>query len=170
MNIFAIEGDETTGEVNWYLSGRSQDNYRTVKMILESTQLLSSAMHLNGMVGPYKLNHPKHPSTLWTAESYHNWGALMIHAFALCEEYQERFGKKHKCYDILVEMCKKVDAKKFPSDKPTPLRMAMPEQFKSENVVKSYRDYYASKPNMRYPKGKAPEWFLKRRTTPFVEC
>ena len=49
MNIFAIEGDETTGKIDWYKSGRTQDNLRTVKMLLESTQLLSSAMHLNGM-------------------------------------------------------------------------------------------------------------------------
>ena len=146
MNIFAIEGNESTGEVNWYLSGRTQDNYRTVKMILESTQLLSTAMHLNGMEGPYKPNHPKHPSTLWTAESSANWVSLLSHAFALCEEYEERFGKKHKCHSILVDMCKKVDYKKFPASKPTQLRLAMPEEFKSENVVKSYRDYYASKP------------------------
>ena len=57
MNIFAIEGDETTGEINWYESGRSQDNLRTVKMLLESTQLLSTALQLNGMPGPYKPNH-----------------------------------------------------------------------------------------------------------------
>ena len=58
----------------------------------------------------------------------------------------------------------------FRSSKPTQLRLAMPEEFKSENVVKSYRDYYASKPRMRYPKGKAPEWFVMRRKIPFVEC
>ena len=170
MNIFAIEGDETTGEVNWYLSGRTQDNYRTVKMILESTQLLSTAMHLNGMEGPYKPNHPKHPSTLWTAESSANWVSLLSHAFALCEEYEERFGKKHKCYSILLDMSKKVDVKKFPSGTPTPLKLAMPQEFKSENVVKSYRDYYASKDKMRYPKGKAPDWFVSRRKIPFIEC
>ena len=54
MNIFAIEGDETTGKIDWYQSGRTQDNLRTVKMLLESTQLLSTAMHLNGMQGCYK--------------------------------------------------------------------------------------------------------------------
>ena len=47
---------------------------------------------------------------------------------------------------------------------------AMPDEYKSENVVKSYRDYYASKDKMRYPKGKAPDWFVSRRKIPFIEC
>ena len=36
MNIFAIEGNAETGEIDWRASARSQDNYRVVKMILES--------------------------------------------------------------------------------------------------------------------------------------
>jgi hypothetical protein len=168
MNIFAIEGDETTGEINWYESGRSQDNLRTVKMLLESTQLLSTALQLNGMPGPYKPNHAKHPSTIWTAESSANWGALMVHALALNEEYEERFKKKHKCYDRLIEMCGTYDAKKFSNVNPTPLRLAMPDEFKSNNPVKSYRDYYSTKEKMRYPKNKIPDWFAARRKIPFI--
>jgi hypothetical protein len=45
----------------------------------------------------------------------------------------------------------------------------MPDNFKSNNAVKSYRDYYSTKEKMRYPAGKAPDWFLKRRTIPFTE-
>ena len=33
MNIFAIEGDLKTGKIDWIASGKSQDNYRVVKMI-----------------------------------------------------------------------------------------------------------------------------------------
>jgi hypothetical protein len=141
---------------------------RTVKMLLESTQLLSSAMHLNGMEGCYKLNHAKHPSTLWAAESSDNWLNLFIHASALNEEYEERFGKIHKCKERLLEMKSKVDLNKFPTYSPTPLKLAMPEEFKSSNPVKSYRDYYSTKEKMRYPKSKIPGWFLTRRKLPFV--
>lgn len=168
MNIFAIEGDEETGKIDWRKSGHTQDNYRTVKMLLESTQLLSSAMHLNGMVGPYKLNHAKHPSTLWAAESYNNWSNLMIHALALASEYSQRFGKVHKCVEILSQMNKNVIPSKFPTDKPTPLRLAMPDEFRTNNPVKSYRDYYATKERMRYPKNKVPDWFVQRRKLPFT--
>lgn len=168
MNIFAIEGDEETGEIDWHKSGRTQDNLRTVKMLLESTQLLSSAMHLNGMVGCYKLTHAKHPSTLWAAESSDNWINLFTHALALNQEYEERFDKKHKCVHHLLEMYANVELKKFPVNIPTPLRLAMPEEFKSNNPVKSYRNYYLTKDKMRYPKDKIPEWFALRRKIPFV--
>ena len=42
MNIFAIEGNEKTGEVDWIQSAKSQDNMRVVKMILEYCQILNS--------------------------------------------------------------------------------------------------------------------------------
>ena len=44
MNIFAIEGDVETGEIDWVKSAQSQDNLRVVKMILESCQILSTAV------------------------------------------------------------------------------------------------------------------------------
>jgi len=168
MNIFAIEGDENTGTIDWYKSGRTQDNLRTVKMLLESTQLLSTALQLNGMSGPYKPNHAKHPSTIWTAESASNWSCLMVHALALNEEYEERFKKNHKCYDRLIEMNQTFDPKKFSSTIATPLRLAMPDEFKSNNPVKSYRDFYSTKEKMRYPKNKIPDWFAARRKIPFI--
>jgi hypothetical protein len=120
------------------------------------------------MEGCYKLNHAKHPSTLWAAESSDNWLNLFIHASALNEEYEERFGKIHKCKERLLEMKSKVDLNKFPTYSPTPLKLAMPEEFKSSNPVKSYRDYYSTKEKMRYPKSKIPGWFLTRRKLPFV--
>jgi hypothetical protein len=168
VNIFAIEGNEQTGEIDWYKSGRTQDNMRTVKMLLESTQLLSSAMHLNGQTGPYKLNHAKHPSTLWVSESSENWKNLYAHAKGLADEYSERFGKEHKCLSILQKMIREVNFTKFPNHNPTPLKLAMPDEFRSNNPVKSYRDYYSTKEKMRYPKDKVPDWFLKRRKIPFV--
>lgn len=168
MNIFAIEGNEQTGEIDWYKSGRTQDNMRTVKMLLESTQLLSSAMHLNGQTGPYKLNHAKHPSTLWAAESSDNWRCLYEHARGLADEYKERFGKEHKCCAVLQQMILQVDYAKFNNHQPTPLKLAMPDEFKSSNPVKSYRDYYSTKEKMRYPKNKVPDWFLKRRKIPYI--
>ena len=67
----------------------------------------------------------------------------------------------------IEQMMREVDGSRFPQMLPTPLKLAMPEEFKSDNPVKSYRDYYSTKEKMRYPAGKAPEWFLKRRKIPF---
>ena len=47
MNIFGIEGDGK--KVDWAKSAQSQDNYRVVKMILESCQMLCT--NLNFLYG-----------------------------------------------------------------------------------------------------------------------
>ena len=65
-------------------------------------------------------------------------------------------------------MQNKVDLKKFSASSSTPLRLAMPDEFKSSNAVKSYRDYYSTKEKMRYPKDKIPDWFSARRKLPFI--
>ncbi len=49
MNIFAIEGDLETGQIDWEKSAQSQDNLRVVKMILESCQILSTVLNEQGM-------------------------------------------------------------------------------------------------------------------------
>lgn len=167
MNIFAIEGNEKTGEIDWILSGKSHDNYRVVKMILESCQLLSTALNVHGLSGPYKSFNPKHPSTMWTIESSANFENLVELAVSLIEEYELRFKKQHKCKEVLKTIIKKYEKNAFPTDKPTPLRLAMPNDFKTNNPVLSYRNYWVSKPNVRYPEHKVPQWFKERRVIPY---
>jgi len=161
MNIFAIEGDENS--IDWIKSAKSQDNYRVVKMILESCQILSTVLNEQGIDAPYRSFNPKHPSCMWAAESSDNFINLVKHCAAMIDEYSDRFNKTHKCEAVLKKIVGLYDASKFPTDKPTPLRMAMPDNFRSKNIVESYRRYYASKPRMRYPKDKVPSWFRKYR-------
>ena len=167
MNIFAIEGNEETGEIDWEKSAQSQDNLRVVKMILESCQIMSTVINEQGLKAPYRSFNPKHPSCLWAAESVDNYMNLAIHCQAMIDEYQHRFGKTHKCEAVLhtlVEMC---DPDLFPTDEPTPLRLAMPDEFRSDNPVIAYRKFYASKPRLRYPVDKIPSWVYDYRTEPF---
>ena len=163
MNIFAIENKEGTQEGDWVKSGKSQDNYRLVKMILESCQILSTVLNEQGIKAPYRSFNPKHPSCLWAAESSDNFINLIKHCASMLDEYTERFGKTHKCKAVLKNIVELYDGTKFPSHKPTRLRMAMPDHFKTDSVVESYRSFYASKPRIRYPKSKIPEWFLEHR-------
>ena len=164
MNIFAIEKDKHGG-IDWAESARSQDNYRVVKMILESCQILSTVLNEQGIDAPYRSFNPKHPSCLWAAESSDNFVNLVEHCDAMIKEYSSRFNKQHKCEAVLDKIAKLYDPAKFPTSEPTPLRMAMPNEFKSDDIVESYRRYYASKPRMRYPKDKIPTWFAKYRGT-----
>ena len=162
MNIFAIESD-AEGEIDWVKSAQSQDNYRVVKMILESCQILSTVLNEQGIDAPYKSFNPKHPSCLWAAESSANFVHLVEHTSAMLEEYTERFGKTHKCDAILDTICSLYDKDNFECHFETPLRMAMPEYFQGDDVVDSYRRYYANKKNMRYPLNKVPDWFVEYR-------
>jgi hypothetical protein len=43
----------------------------------------------------------------------------------------------------------------------------MPDEFKDDNPVVAYRKFYASKPRLRYPVDKIPEWVYDHRTEPF---
>ena len=163
MNIFPIEGNAETGEIDWVKSAQAQDNYRVVKMILESCQILSTVLNEQGVKAPYRSFNPKHPSCLWAAESSDNFEKLALHCSAMIEEYTERFGKIHKCAAVLNRIMELYDRTRFDNHEPTPIRMAMPEHFKSGNPVLSYRRYYASKPRVRYPESKIPVWFDKYR-------
>lgn len=58
MNIFAIEGDVETGNIDWVKSAQSQDNLRVVKMILESCQILSTVLNEQGLDAPYRSFNP----------------------------------------------------------------------------------------------------------------
>jgi|TARA_R110002012_G_scaffold310079_2_gene517572 hypothetical protein len=162
MNIFAIEKNGS-GDVDWEKSAQSQDNYRVVKMILESCQILSTVLNEQGVQAPYKSFNPKHPSCLWAAESSANFENLALHCFALIGEYAERFEKDHKCTAVLGKIIELYDPTLFPTNEATPLKMAMPEEFKSSDIVESYRKYYASKERMRYPADKVPTWFERYR-------
>ena len=149
MNIFAIGGCEKTGTIDWEQSARELDNYRVVKMILESCQMLCTTLNHQGFETPYRNAHFNHPST----------------TEAMLDEYKSRFGqhKVHKCERVL-NICKDLfDASLFPHDKPTTLPLCMPDEYKTDNIVKSYRDFYSDKPKMRYPVDKVPTWFDQRR-------
>ena len=163
MNIFAIEGNN--GVIDWKASARSQDNYRVVKMILESCQMLCTAINqLSGeQIAPYRSTHKHHPSTKWVMASSANFEALVEHTEAMLQEYTARFGKIHKCQHVLAACKALYTPSLFATSEPTRLPLAMPHEFHSEDIVESYRKFYASKPKIRYPKDKVPHWFYKYR-------
>lgn len=165
MNIFVVEGNKNN--IDFVRSAQSLDNMRTVKMITESVQLLSTALTVNGIKGPYRTFNPKHPSCLWTAESSQNFFNLMEHTNALIKEYFKRFGAKSHAAHIAFKQCHHLfmhNYKQFPTDIETPFRMAIPENYKdSSDVVGSYRKFYASKTNFIYPVDKVPSWFVELR-------
>ena len=73
-------------------------------MVLETTQLLSTAMNLCGGDGPYKTTHANHPCSVWVRTTKSNYKWLHSHLKALCEEYTNRYGKIHKCEQYLDQL------------------------------------------------------------------
>lgn len=84
-------------------SAKFLDSKRVTKMVLESAQLLSAALLLNGYTGSdvYKISHKNHPSSVWTRSTRGNYKWLLAHFKALCEEYTARYGKTHKSSELM---------------------------------------------------------------------
>lgn len=90
MNIFATSNCPIE-------SAKFLDTKRVNKMCLETAQLLSCAIRLNGYTGDeaYKITHRNHPSAVWCRATQGNYKWLLEHFKALCGEYTRRGGKVH---------------------------------------------------------------------------
>lgn len=102
MNIFATS--KCPKKCAEYL-----DDKRVVKMCLETAQLLSTALRINGYEGDdvYKATHVNHPCTIWVAATRMNYLWTVQHLQALCSEYTKRYGKTHKCEDMIIRLLAK---------------------------------------------------------------
>jgi len=127
MNIFILD-------TNPVLAAQMQCDKHVVKMVLESAQILST---ING--GPYKPTHKNHPCVLWVSASPANYQWLSRHAIALCVEYTVRYGKRHKCQDIIVDLAIS-DA--YDNDEKVSFVQCMPDEYKGDDPVEAYRRYY----------------------------
>lgn len=139
------------------------------KMIIESAQLLATAHHEfgNGDQVTYKPTHKNHPSAIWVRQSRLHYDWLVDMACTLGREFNRRYGTLHKSYSVICNEL--VYAPPAMQKLPllwSPPTLAMPDEFKSDDHVQSYRKYYASKiatMPMLYNKGKqsAPQWLTE---------
>jgi hypothetical protein len=100
MNIFVTSSDPR--ECARYL-----DSVRVNKMILESIQLLSTALHETGAsdLAPYRKTHVNHPCAIWARASRENYAWLLEHTEALIAEYFLRSGKdEHGCVPAYLKV------------------------------------------------------------------
>ena len=137
-----------------------------VKMILESAQLLCTAHRVCdgdnycNDYNLYKKTHEKHASAIWVRKSADNYQWLHELFFFLLIEYYARYGKIHKCtelYDALIKVPDNIGSEKF-----TKPPQCMPEEYKNENTITAYRDYYNAEKS-RFAKwnySETPTWFL----------
>ncbi len=148
------------------LSAKAQPDKMLVKMPLETAQMLCTAHRiLDGdeyadLMGLYKKAYENHPCTIWARESTSNYAWLYAHFDALNAEYNFRYGRDHASYTKLAEALSRVPMN-MPQAEQTPIRLAMPDQYKSDDPIESYRNYCIhEKHYAKWEKGRdKPEWW-----------
>jgi len=155
MNIFVLDTDVRK-------CAEYHNDKHVVKMILETAQLLCGVHHMtdsNSLNIPYKLSHKNHPCSIWVRENTSNYFWLCELGLELCKEYTFRYMRRHKSQDVIewcVENCPNIPDGDF-TDPPK----AMPEQYKTQSVVESYRNYYIGekKSFSNWKNRDIPKWF-----------
>lgn len=144
MNVFILDTNPVT-------AAQMQADKHVVKMVLETAQILSTVCG-----GPYKPTHMNHPCVKWAGLNRVNFAWLKRHGLALCAEYTKRYGKVHKCQDVIA-------GAKVPRHLPIGISefvQCMPERFRDADPVVAYRKYYHSKVFAAWNKcTPAPYWW-----------
>ena len=138
MNIFYLDKDPV-------IAAQMSCDRHVVKMILESAQMLSTAVRVQSgdeiadKLGLYKMAHKNHPSTIWVRKSFFNYSWLYKHMIALMEEYTYRYGKHHATERLIEPLRNRFygDMTGF-TDPP----QCMPDKCKGDDTVIAYQTYY----------------------------
>jgi hypothetical protein len=174
MNIFRVDNDPE-------IAAQMMCNKHVVKMLTESCQLLCTAHRLldgesyiekvnNRRVRKWKLDDERErliykgihlgPCCQWTIESSANYMWLYKHMVALVKEYTFRYDKICKAEQTgLVEMLA-TEPHNIKQGPETPFRIVMPDIYKCDDVVESYRNYYrgAKKHILVWKRRTPPDW------------
>ena len=144
------------------------------KILLEAVQMLCSAKRILDPTDEineriYKLAHKNHPVTIWCRTSKENflWTLELIEE--LHNEWRFRYNhpetKYHKSYLIALILKENI-----PSDEAfkvtglTRFALAMPDKYKTDDPVESYRNYYMSEEKKKIASWnkcrEKPEWYI----------
>lgn len=180
MNIFVLDDNPAA-------AARMHCDKHVPKMIVESAQMMSTAHRiLDGKeyLAPsksgkrmvkhyllpkyddliYKAVHAKHPCTVWTMESYNNYVWHYGLWRDLAAEFKFRFGKVHASWEKLKDVLK-YPPKNIPLVNSTRFALAMPDEYRVDCPVQSYRNYYLGEKTRfaKWEKGRsAPEWWINK--------
>ena len=178
VNIFYLSNNPTE-------CAQQHVDKHVVKMILEYAQLLSTAHRVidgvpnidrgtatgrqrTSYILPdsrddvlYRATHINHPSAIWVRkrESHYRW--LFTLWIALMDEYTYRYGRIHASARLIGYLSKPPQNIEFGDgfDDPTP---AMPDEYKVNNSIQSYRNYYIGdkKSFASWKNRDIPTWFV----------
>lgn len=157
MNIFALHTDPMQA-AHWH------NDKHCVKMILESAQMLSTAIRETSDFDPkYKSTHVNHPCSKWVRATKENYTWLLFLSSYLNDEYRYRYDKNcnHKSYDVILELPGVSDVD-IPNGSLTSFEQAMPNKYKRECSIDAYRAYYIGEKRhiASWKKRNVPSWFI----------
>lgn len=157
MNIFVLD-------IDVYRCAEYHLDRHSVKMVLETTQLLNNAMIAgNENYTPvYKKTHYNHPASIWCRQSIANYNWLANLGLALCEEYTYRYGREHKCQRIIELFSSQRNNISLPNIGLTDFALCMPDKYKVNDAVQSYRNYYRGEKAhiAKWTKRSEPDWWI----------
>ena len=171
MNIFFIDKCPIK-------SAQQLCDKHVVKMVLETAQMCSTAVHEKLWHLPdvyksvadtiYKPAYKNHPMTVWVRENDANMAWAIIHGLEIGNEYTYRYNKDHKSTAVLRKIADFIFNSKFYEDYKlhTTPPQCMPEMYKSLDYVEAYRSYYidAKSHILTWTKRKRPEWVFPYAT------
>lgn len=155
MNVFVLDKDMQK-------SAEYTCDKHVVKMITEHVQLLCTTYYSCGMdsYSPYKKSHYNHPIAIWLRQSLSHWIWLRDYTLVLYNEYKYRYNdRNHKAGEI----CKTLTTPDIEDKGFTKMPCSMPDKYKVDSVVESYRNYYNGEKLRfaKYTKRDIPYWLNK---------
>jgi hypothetical protein len=167
MNIFILSLIQK--EIAQYMMDK-----HVSKILLEAVQMLCSAKRIlnpedeiNDRI--YKLAHKNHPVTIWCRKSKENFIWTLDLIEELHNEWRFRYGhpetKYHKSYLVALLLRENMPSdESFETKGLTPFALAMPQEYKTDDPVQSYRNYYLSEEKRKIASWKKrrekPEWYI----------
>ena len=154
MNIFILDQDIEH-------CARYHCDQHVGKMVLESTQILCTALNKKGLATPYRSTHVKHPSVLWVEESLSNFRWLVQLAHALNREFCWRFDRDRD--HASIQVLQAIESETFEDVGMTPFPQAMPEKYKVPgDPVTAYRAFYVGDKSgfATWKKREIPQWYV----------
>jgi hypothetical protein len=144
------------------------------KILLEAVQMLCSAKRILDLEDDvtnsylYKMAHKNHPVTIWVRKSLANYMWTLDLVEELHKEWRFRYEhpdtKFHKSYLIAQILRANVPSpEKFLIEGLTPFALAMPDKYKTDDPIQSYRNYYMSEDKQRianwHKRRGQPSWY-----------
>lgn len=154
MNIFPID-------INPENCAKWSCDQHVIKILTEAVEIFSSVCDVKEKYKPIKS-----PWVKW-ANNKENRNWLSYYIYHLGKEYEYRFGKKHKAFELYKNMIKELNEipyKNIELTKPEFLQL-VDDDSKCDNSIIAYRNYYKWKREhfkrpMRWTKREVPK-FLK---------